>query len=188
MQRYEGVWRKRYLLPSWILQIICAIVFVVVAGLLLAAASYVQRHHRSSSYNSSSNYSYYGYSSDQLVEYARISGGVALGLGLGTIIFDITEIVLYARRRLNPILLLSSACIKTLVWGAYFVIIAIGAAYGSVSVLDIILSLVLALTSIEQLVLGAVYTHRKRQGRLIGRDTSPKTAEFEGSTAYGGAV
>ncbi|KAI1764717.1 hypothetical protein GGR53DRAFT_303967 [Hypoxylon sp. FL1150] len=183
MQRYEGIWRKRYLLPSWILQIICSVVFVVVAGLLLAAASYVQRHQRSS------RYSYYGYSSSQLVEYARISGGVSLGLGLGTLLFDVAEIVLYARRRLNPALLLSSACVKTAVWLAYFIILVIGSASGSVSVLDLILALVLALTSIEQTVLGVVYTHRKRQGRLFSRDSS-KAAEIDGSinVAYSGAV
>lgn len=113
-----------------------------------------------------------------------------LALGIGTLLLCIIEVALYARRRLNPIFLLTSACVKTLVWVAYFVLCIIAAAVGTVSVLDIIVSLVLAAASIAQLVLGAVYTHRKRRGLLPTRDAhGHKTVGVEAgyNTGYGGS-
>ncbi|KAI0380349.1 hypothetical protein F5Y04DRAFT_258063 [Hypomontagnella monticulosa] len=185
MQRFEGIWRKRHLLPIWILQIIGAIIYTVVAALLLAAAAYVRGHRRSSGYR------YYGYSASELMEYAAVTGGVVLALSIGTLLLCIIEITLYARRRLNPIFLLSSACVKTLVWTAYFVLCIIAAAVGTVSVLDIIVSLVLAAVSIAQLVLGAVYTHRKRRGLLpTQHGHGHKTAGVETgyNAGYGGSA
>ncbi|KAL7620138.1 hypothetical protein AAE478_009131 [Parahypoxylon ruwenzoriense] len=173
MQRYEGIWRKRYLLPSWIL-----IVFAVSACLLLVTAAWVQRRRRSHRYDLTV-YWYYGYSAKELVRYARITGGVVLGISIGTIVLSIAEGVLYAHRRLSPVLLLSLASVKTLIWGAYFVISVVSAVARSASMLDLALSLVLESTSVQLLVLGAVFTHRVHKG-LLGRRKDKETTGVEG--------
>lgn len=166
MRKYEGIWHKRQLVPCWILQCIASGIFMIAAGLLIAAAAYIKKNEGDVDL---SNYSYYGYSASDLATYAGVTGGVIFGLALFTMIFDIVEAVLYARRVLSPVLLLVFACLKTLAWGAYFVLSIISAVRGSVGWLDLLLSLVLALTSLTQLVLGAKYTHRKRKGTLDNR-------------------
>ncbi|KAI1372340.1 hypothetical protein F4677DRAFT_463348 [Hypoxylon crocopeplum] len=183
MQRYYGIWRKRDMLPLWILQMLCALIFAMVAGLLLASAAYIESHQRDSAYDGI-GYDSYRYTRSQAIEYARTTGGVVLGLGLSTAILDVVEIALYARHQLSPVLLLSFACVKTLVWGAYSVLSIIGAATGAISVLDLVLGLVLMLTSITQIVLGAVNTHRKRKGTLVSQG-SQKIAGVEGGYDMG---
>lgn len=171
MRRYEHIWHKRQLVPCWILQCIASGVFAIAAGLILAAAAYVKRN----DVELSTSYSYHGYSASQLVDYAAITGGVILGLALATIIFAVTECVLYARRVLNPVTLLVLASLKTLAWGAYFILSIVSAARGSVSWLDLLLSLVLTSTSLTQLVLGAKYTRQKRNGTLDNRGNYKST-------------
>ncbi|KAH9897601.1 hypothetical protein F4778DRAFT_242259 [Xylariomycetidae sp. FL2044] len=163
MQRFEGVWRKRHLLPSWILQIIGSLVFGACAIVLLSAASYIRDNPDSVN---TDDYDYYGYTTNDLVAYARDTGAVVLVMAALTIIFDIVEVVLYKRRTLSPVLLLVLASIKTLVWGAYLILAIVNAARGSVSALDILLSLVLAMASLVQLILAARFTHQKRKGQF----------------------
>lgn len=172
MGSYEGIWRKRQLLPLWILQVLAAGIYVLVAALLLAAARYVKSH--PSSFGSS----YYGYSESQLISYANITGGVILALASLTIIFDIIEAVLYAKRNLNPVVLLVFACFKTGVWGFFFITILVSLARGTGGIVDFLLTLFLFATSLVQLVLGAKYTHQKRKGTL-GRGTYKPTTSVE---------
>lgn len=186
MRRYENIWHKRQLVPCWVLQCIAAGVFAVAAGLLLAAAAYVKKNDA----GLNDDY-YYGYSADQLVQYAAISGGVVMALAIATIVFDIVECILYARRVLSPVTLLVLACLKTLAWGAYFILAIISAAQGSVAWLDLLLSAVLLSTSLRQLILGAKYTHQKRKGTLDNRGNykSTTTGHVEGAAQpyYAGA-
>ncbi|KAI1770779.1 hypothetical protein F4818DRAFT_253000 [Hypoxylon cercidicola] len=186
MELYAGVWRRRHLIPSWFMQIVCALVFVAVGVLLLVAAASVQGGQPWSAFHDA-GYNYYGYSGDQPTELTRVSGAHALGLGLGTFLLDTLEIFLFLRRRLNPVLLLCTACLKTLVWGAQFIASVVGAASGSGAVLDIIVGLLVAVASVQQLVLGAVYTHRKRRGTLHARDR-PRNDDARDvyETTYGG--
>ncbi|KAI0121235.1 hypothetical protein BJ170DRAFT_152359 [Xylariales sp. AK1849] len=173
MRQYEGIWRKRQLVPCWILQVICAAIFALAAGLLLAAAGYVSNN------SVDLDYQYYGYSEDDLVAYAAITGGVILAFALFTVIFDIIEAILYAKRKLNPVLLLTFACLKTLAWGIYLVLTIVSAAKGSFSTLDFLLSLILVGTSVIQLIFGAKFTHQKRKGRLDRGHYKP-TGHVEG--------
>jgi hypothetical protein len=166
MRRYENIWHKRQLVPCWILQCIAAGIFMIAAGLLIAAASYIKNNEDELDL---SDYNYYGYSSDELITYAAALGGVIFGLSICTIVFDIVECVLYARRVLSPVALLVLAVLKTLAWGAFLVLVIISAAKGSVSWLDILLGVVLVATSLSQLILGAKYTHRQRKGTLDNR-------------------
>ncbi|KAI1502491.1 hypothetical protein F5X99DRAFT_407987 [Biscogniauxia marginata] len=181
MQQYEGIWRKRQLLPSWILQILCSLVLGAIAIVLLVAASYVESH--AGEFDRDSDRYYYGYDASQLADYANATGGVVLALAAATLVLDVAEIVLYKRRRLAPALLLASACLKTLVWGAWFVLSVVAAAAGSVGVVDLVFGFVLAGTSIVQLVFGAIYTHRKRRGTLRPRGDA-KTAGVEAGYGY----
>ncbi|KAI1077694.1 hypothetical protein F5B20DRAFT_583106 [Whalleya microplaca] len=168
MRRFEGIWRKRQLLPCWILQMLCAAIFTVIACLLLAAAGYIRSHGTTRT----SSTHYYGFTRQELIVYANATGAVVLVLSIGTILFDLIEAVLFAKRRLDPVLLLSFACVKTLVWTVYFILSIIAAASGTLSALDLVLSLVLAITSVTQLIFGAKYTHRKRKNTLHRGDNA----------------
>ncbi|KAI1867445.1 hypothetical protein JX265_007247 [Neoarthrinium moseri] len=179
MRRYEGIWRKAQLVPCWVLQCLASGIFLIAAGLLIAAAAYVSQH------SVDSDYTYYGYTADDLAKFAAISGGVIFALAIITIIFDIIECVLYARRTLSPVLLLVFAVLKTLAWGVYFVLAIIAAASGTFSWVDFLLSLVLVATSLVQLVFGAKNTHRKRKGTLDNRGNykAATTGHVEGQYA-----
>ncbi|KAI4860170.1 hypothetical protein F4820DRAFT_437676 [Hypoxylon rubiginosum] len=185
MEQGGGLWRKRYLMPSWVLQVICSLVFVIASSLALAAADYL---HDNPPPGSSNNASYEGYehNGDQAIDLVQISGGVAMALSFVTLILDMAEIVLYDHHRLSPVLLICSASVKTVVWGAYLVLTLNDPV---VSVLDIVISLVLVITSAEQLVLGSMYRHRQRQDHLEDRDSS-ETADVEGvqDRADGGSL
>lgn len=76
------------------------------------------------------------------------------------------EGILYRRRRLSPTIVLIFACSKTIMWLIYFVTVVIVASRGSPSPIDLILGFILVTTSVGQLVLGAIYTHKQRMGLL----------------------
>jgi hypothetical protein len=179
MRRYENIWHKRQLVPCWVLQCLASGIFLIAAGLLIAAAAYIKNH------DVDSDYRYYGYSADELANYAAAAGAITFVFGFATIIIDIIEAVLYARRVLSPVVLLVFAVLKTLAWGIYFVLAIISAARGSVSWLDFLLGLIVVGTSIIQLVLGAKYTHRRNKGTLDNRGTyKPTTASHVEGAAY----
>ncbi|KAI0845722.1 hypothetical protein F5Y00DRAFT_265356 [Daldinia vernicosa] len=181
MRRYEGIWRKRDVLPFWILQILLMHICIVAAVLLFVGASSVER--QQSKLDSSGLFTivYLGYEADDLVKYARIMGIVMLVLGIGTLIFDIIEIVLYVRGRLNPVILLSCACIKTLIWSAYFITAIIAIAAGSIfGVLGLLIGIVPVATNIAQLAWGIIYTNRERNGQLSNR-SKHKSIRDDGS-------
>lgn len=62
--------------------------------------------------------------------------------------------------------LLVSAGVKTTIWLAYLLFVIAMAARGSPSPLDLIIGIVLSVTSVGQLALGAAYTHKQRTGLL----------------------
>ncbi|KAK6078892.1 hypothetical protein SCUP515_04331 [Seiridium cupressi] len=184
MRRFENIWHKRQLVPNWILQCIAAGIFMIAAGLLIAAAAYVKNNESDLEL---SDYEYYGYSVDDLVKFSAITGGVIFAFAILTIIFDIVECVLYARRVLNPVTLLVLAVLKTLAWGIYFIMAIVSAVRGSVGWLDILLSAVLVSTSLSQLIMGARYTHRMRKGTLDNRGAyKPTVAGQPGAGAMPG--
>ncbi|KAI8964641.1 hypothetical protein F5Y11DRAFT_315543 [Daldinia sp. FL1419] len=174
MRRYEGIWRKRDLLPCWILQVLGTIISIVVAALLFICASSVENQQRD--VDTSHNYTivYLTYTANILIRYARTMGAITLILGCGTLIFDIIEIVLYARGQLNPVVHLSFACVKTLVWSAYFIAsIIITTASSIFGALGLAIGVIPVITSIAQFVYGIIYTNRKRKtSSQTGQTTS----------------
>ncbi|KAF3065760.1 hypothetical protein GL218_09369 [Daldinia childiae] len=170
MRRYEGIWRKRDLLPFWILQIFFIVISIVAAALLFVGASSLEQQESETESSGIFKIVYLGYEADKLVRYTRITGTITLVLDVGTLIFDIIEVMLYAGGRLNPVILLSFACIKTLIWSAYFIIAIITTASGSIlGAFGLLIGVVPVITSIGQLAWGIIYTNRKRNGQLSTR-------------------
>lgn len=91
-----------------------------------------------------------------------------LGIAAVTIVLDIIEVVLFAKRKLNPVVLLAFAVFKVLGWGSYCVLAIIAAVRDHVGVVDIPLSVILLGSSLTQLIFGAIYTRVKSKGFFDG--------------------
>lgn len=178
MRRYENLWSKRQLVPTWIIQCIASGLFAVSAGLILAAFGILKEK----GYDSDDTY--YGYSWETLENWGIAYGAILLVAALGTIIFDIIEAVFYHRRVLSPVILLVFAVIKTTVWGGYTILVIVSAAKGNASWSSILFSLSLTMSSIYQLTLGASYTHSLRKGNLDTRGTYKPTKTGHVETGY----
>ncbi|KAM0811241.1 hypothetical protein AB5N19_11597 [Seiridium cardinale] len=161
MHTHEGIWRKRQLVPCWIIQGISVCVLGVIASLLVGASTIVL-----TTGGGKDGFTWLGLGVDDLARVAIIVGSVLLAFCVLTLVFDITEAALYKRRRLSPTLLLAFSCIKTAMWITYLVFVVIAAAKGSPSALDLVLGIILVTTSISQVILGAIYTHKQRKGLL----------------------
>lgn len=93
------------------------------------------------------------------------------------------EIGLAASHKLKPAFHLSSACIKALISVIYFIVVIIGSAsVGRGYALDIILSLAITLSTVLQVIYGAVIVHRVRKGMY----SSVSAGEGYGGVAYKG--
>ncbi|KAI5864709.1 hypothetical protein GGS23DRAFT_595419 [Durotheca rogersii] len=149
MARFDYPYKKGVNITAWVLQILVCLI-------LLAASAWLLNLVNSDDFDGS------------LGEYEGLvtaASGLQIGITALTIIFDIVEIVLITGKRMPPALYLSSACIKTGIWGAIFIMNLI-----SLSILAICLTLVLFGTSLMQLIYGAILIHRKRRGTLTGGD------------------
>ncbi|KAI1492786.1 hypothetical protein F5X96DRAFT_329107 [Biscogniauxia mediterranea] len=144
MGHRESPYKKGINVTAWVLQIIVCLILLGSSAWLLSVVD-------------SSDIS------SELGEYNGLftaAAGVQIGLTGLTIVLDIVEMVLIGRKRMPPALYLTSACIKTAIWGIVFVLNLI-----AVTVLSIILCGILLSTSLLQLVHGARIVHRKRKGK-----------------------
>ncbi|KAI5918331.1 hypothetical protein F4810DRAFT_595372 [Camillea tinctor] len=147
MAIHDYPYKKGINLTAWILQIIVCLILMGASAWLLSVIDS-------------------GDIDSILGEYDGLftaAAGLQIGITALTIVFDIVEMVLIGRKRMPPGLYLSSACIKTAIWGVIFVLNLIG-----LSILSIILSGILLVTSLLQLIHGARIMHRKRKGTLQG--------------------
>ncbi|KAI1652972.1 hypothetical protein F4813DRAFT_394113 [Daldinia decipiens] len=121
MRPYKGIWRKRDVLPFWILQIFFIVISTVAAALLFVGASSVERQQSEIEIKSSGAFTivYLGYEADDLVKYARIIGTITLVHGVGTLIFDIVDVILYAGGPVEYRLPMITS-IAQLVWGIIY--------------------------------------------------------------------
>lgn len=85
-----------------------------------------------------------------------------------TIIFDIVEIVLYARKRLSPVVAVVLNTIATLVWAVFFILSLIGAARRRAA-LGFIWVIVILATCLGKLIYTSVILHRFRRSRSATR-------------------
>ncbi|KAH7018444.1 uncharacterized protein B0I36DRAFT_435752 [Microdochium trichocladiopsis] len=154
---YPNIWRKRHNLTAWILQILASLVYLILAiwsSVMLSRSSI--RH----SYNSSYRIS--------------VSMIIVMVFSVVTIIFDIIEIIFYRGTRLSPVLMLVFSTVKTVTWGVYFIMVIISAAVLRAPIgliIDGPLSFVLLATAVSQLVISAIFVHRRRRtASLAGSD------------------
>ncbi|RYP65989.1 hypothetical protein DL771_008036 [Monosporascus sp. 5C6A] len=147
MAVFDYPYRKSINITAWVLQIIVSLAYIALSAFVLAVAA-----------------DYDG----QYSGYFAIAGGIHIAIAGLTIAFDITEMVLIGRKRMNPALYLTSACIKTLIWTIMLILNLI-----AVSPLAIVLCAVAAGTAIAQLVYGARLVHHKRRGTLRGGGYAP---------------
>lgn len=93
------------------------------------------------------------------------------------------EIGLAASHKLKPAFHLSSACIKALISLIYFILVIVGSAtVGRGYALDIVLSLAVTLSTLLQVIYGAVIVHRVRKGVY----SNVPTGDGHGAVAYKG--
>ncbi|KAH8681973.1 hypothetical protein BX600DRAFT_447564 [Xylariales sp. PMI_506] len=155
MRQYPNIWTTKVLVPCWIPQWMCLMIFFVVSLRLLTAVGEAE-------HGDAVRVSYYGYDKAQLIDGAAILAGVLLGVTVATMAMNITEAWLYRKQTFSPKLALVFACLKTTVWLGSFILLITSAAMGSFSVLGFVLTMVLGLTSVVQLVFASIYTHRIR--------------------------
>ncbi|KAK7966877.1 uncharacterized protein PG986_001154 [Apiospora aurea] len=157
MQTYEGIWRKRQFVPSWVIQCLVSGFFVAVACLALWAASL-----KPGQYGLARDI----WADDDTRNWLIGEAVYLLLLSLFTIAANVVEAALFHRRRLSPAAVLVLAVIRTAGWLDYLIVAAVATAAAVSAVLDIILGLLMVVTALVQLFYGAKFTHRQRKGLL----------------------
>ncbi|KAF2725576.1 hypothetical protein K431DRAFT_343006 [Polychaeton citri CBS 116435] len=155
MQKFDYPYKKSINVTAWVLQILLSLIALGVGAWGLAVWNKIK--------NDSEFDDYQKYSSTITGVYA-----VQIVLACITILLDIAEIILSAKSRLLPAIYLTSACIKTLIWGVIFILGLVSLALGS-----IIMGGIIFITSLIQLVYGARIVHKKRRGTLSGGSYKP---------------
>lgn len=160
MQTYEGIWRKRQFVPSWVIQCLISAFFVVAACLVLWAASL-----QPSKYDLVGD-DYKIWDDDSTRDWLIGEGVYILILSLFTIAANFVEAVLFHHRRLSPATVLALAVVRVAGWLVYLVVSAVATARVAAAALNLILGLLMVLTALLQLFYGAKFTHRQRKGML----------------------
>ncbi|KAI1809922.1 hypothetical protein GGS20DRAFT_569873 [Poronia punctata] len=172
-------YRKGVDIPAWVLQFIACLILIGISAAALVVVEHVDEtllnDDFDSDYDSSfddwdSNYRRLGKRDtvDDVQTLLRTAAGISIAIGLITIILNIVEIVLIARKRMPPALYLSSVCIKSAIWLAVFIVEAIPGSIGG-----IIISIVVVITCFIQLGFGASIVHKKRKGAFSGGSYQP---------------
>ncbi|KAK6849081.1 hypothetical protein PG995_012914 [Apiospora arundinis] len=173
MQVYEGIWRKRYFVPSWIIQCLVSGFFFVAAILVIWAATRINSVYRDISDDNSDLL-------DDTTKKALIGVGTfMLVLSLFTIISDVVESALFHRRRLAPKTVVILSTVRALGWLVYLIVGAIATARAVSGLLDVILGILMVVTALVQLYYGAKFFHKERKGQLF------QPANKAGGTGYG---
>ncbi|KAF2212585.1 hypothetical protein CERZMDRAFT_97082 [Cercospora zeae-maydis SCOH1-5] len=165
------MWLKRVLIPLWIVQLI----FVTILLVLFSFSLVIVRD-------------YQDYADDYDVDriskptYRAFNGVAAVYIALCalTILFDLTEIILLARRRLSPKVVVAFNSLLTLVWAVILILQIVGTAVGArASALGFIFIIVVLATALGKLIYSSVILHRSRKGQFATRGTysSPANAE-----------
>ncbi|KAI0847056.1 hypothetical protein F5Y00DRAFT_242159 [Daldinia vernicosa] len=152
MAKHDYPYKKSINVTAWILQILVCLVLISASAWLL----WISENRNLD---------------DILGDYQGLftaSAGVQIAIAGLTIVMNIVEIILISKKRMPPALFLTSACIKTTIWGIVFILKVI-----ALSVLSIILVIILLATSLTQLIHAAIIVHRKRRGTLRGGKYAP---------------
>ncbi|EME39243.1 hypothetical protein DOTSEDRAFT_83061 [Dothistroma septosporum NZE10] len=176
---YGNLYQKRVLVPFWVVQLLFVLILVVSLSLSLAFLK------TSEDLGDGENASYPVSDYDESVyRAARIAAGVWLAICCVTIIFDIVEIVSYARKRLSPVVAVVLNTITTIVWVVFLVLSLIGIAQ-SRAALGFIWIIVVFATCLGKLIYVSVILHRFRKSRSATRGAyTPAQAEAGLDTSY----
>ncbi|KAI0149809.1 hypothetical protein F4776DRAFT_659706 [Hypoxylon sp. NC0597] len=161
MAKHDYPYKKGINITAWVLQFLVCIILLAASAWLLWLVN----------------------SEDLLDRYSSLftaAAGLQIAIVLVNIIMNIIEIVLIAKKRMPVELYLSSACLKTTVWGIIFILDIV-----TLSIISIILTLVLTATSLLQLIHGAMLVHRKRTGTLRGGNYAPTANPGLAEAQYG---
>ncbi|KAF2168873.1 hypothetical protein M409DRAFT_20887 [Zasmidium cellare ATCC 36951] len=178
---YDNIWLKRVWIPFWVIQLLFSIILLASIGLGFG----LLRDNRD---DISDDLSDAGYdSSDVNHAWSAVSAILAVWIAVCavTIIFDIVEIFLLARKRLSPVVAVVLNSLTTLVWLVLIIIACIGAVNSGTG-LGIIWLAVIFATCLGKLIYCSVVLHRFRKTRSRGAYT-PAQAESgldPGYTAY----
>ncbi|KAI8626672.1 hypothetical protein F5Y19DRAFT_217785 [Xylariaceae sp. FL1651] len=151
--KHNYPYKKGVDITAWVLQIIVCLILVGFYSYFLAVVAAEE-----------DSYDY----SDVVNDTIKTVTGVSIAIAALTIVFDIVEIILIARKNMPPALYLTSACLKSLIWLIIFILELV-----SLSILGIILSAIVLVTSLVQLGFGARIVHKKRKGTLTGGNYVP---------------
>ncbi|KAI1378736.1 hypothetical protein F4677DRAFT_411871 [Hypoxylon crocopeplum] len=160
MAQFDYPYKKGVNITAWVLQFLVCIILLGVSAWLLSVIDEA------------------GLGSNGLLTGAA---GFQIAITALNIVMNIVEIVLISKKRMPPALYLSSACIKTAIWGIIWILDLI-----SLSVVSIILTLILFATSLLQLIYGAILVHRKRKGTLTGGKYAKASNPQDPGLAEGG--
>ncbi|KAK7928618.1 hypothetical protein PG985_005616 [Apiospora marii] len=154
MANYDNIWKKRWFIPVWTVQLAIALLYVVGSIQILSSLAEAARQ-------------------GHVPKNAAARRGWAvylLLLGVGTVLTDATECVLFVRRALSPLLVLALGAARVLFGLVYFARSAHGAAEGVDMIgglIDTVIVLVFLLAAAVQLVLGACFTFRWHRGMRL---------------------
>ncbi|GIZ49769.1 hypothetical protein CKM354_001279600 [Cercospora kikuchii] len=171
------MWLKRVLIPFWIVQLIFVTILLVLFTFSLAVVRDYQEDYADS----------YGVGRISKPAYRAFNGVAAVYIALCalTIIFDLTEIILLARKRLSPTVVVTFNSILTLVWAVVLILQIVGTAAGArASALGFIFIIVVLATSLGKLIYSSVILHRYRIGQFATRGTYSSPANAEAGVAF----
>ncbi|KAI5358608.1 hypothetical protein Slin14017_G108910 [Septoria linicola] len=174
------LWQKRVLIPFWTIQLIFLVILLVLFSFSVALVRDYQDNY--ADYDGTDRINRPVYRAFNAV------AAVYISLCALTIIFDITEIILLARNRLSPKLVVAFSAIITLVWAVILILQIVGSVGGATeSALGFIFIIVVFATALGQLIYSSVILHRYRKGHFASRGTY-STAATAPANAEAGVV
>lgn len=181
----EKIYMKRVLIPLWLIQIAACIILAIASALVLWVVNDAQDTGEFKKQNL-----------DGLGTAVNALAATILTVAIFTILMDIVEIILAAIHRLKPVTNLVLQCIKLVIWTVFFILTIIAAAKANAGGLSIFLQLVLFLTSLGQVIYGAIIYRRHKNGTLYKSSTyvaehgqaAPYPYGYDQSVPYNGGA
>ncbi|KAF7196051.1 hypothetical protein HII31_02677 [Pseudocercospora fuligena] len=175
---YNNLWLKRVWIPLWVIQLIFVLILLVVSSFALYGVAYIDENDPTNDY-------------DNVYTALNAVAAVYIAICGLTVLFTLVEIILLARKRLNPVVAVSLESILFLIWLIIFVLVIVGVARAprqAGSALGFIFIIVVLATSLGKLIYSSVILHRYRKNRSAARGTysAPGDAEtgLQAYTAY----
>lgn len=149
---YGDLWLKRVLIPLWVIQLIFTILVLLSASVGLGVWQ-----------ENADDFSEEYDNTEDVEKAIKIGAGVYIAVSSVTILFNIVEIVLFARKRLNPIVAVVLNSITTLIWVVIVILAIVALVQSGVSVLGFIFFLVITATCKGKLLYASMVLHRYRK-------------------------